>query len=180
MSGWRLGIDTGGTYTDLVAIRGTDRRIAKVPSTPPDFDQGVIDAITAAGIPPGDIELIAHGTTVATNAVITGGGAPTALLTTAGFRDVLQLGRHNRGEPFDILWDPPAPLVPRRHRYEVTERLDWSGCVVTPLDEESVRVAVRGADGAGIRAFAICFLHSYVNPDHEERTAAIVLSLIHI
>jgi len=178
MSGWRLGIDTGGTYTDLVAVRGTDRRIAKVPSTPPDFDQGVIDAIAAAGIPPGDIELLAHGTTVATNAVITGGGAPTALLTTAGFRDVLQLGRHNRGEPFDILWDPPAPLVPRRHRHEVTERLDWSGAIVTPLDEESVRVAVRAADRAGIRAFAICFLHSYVNPTHEERAAALVRELL--
>jgi N-methylhydantoinase A len=174
VAGWRLGIDTGGTYTDLVAIRGTDRRIAKVPSTPPDFEQGVLDAITAAGVPLGEIELLAHGTTVATNAIITGSGAPTALLTTAGFRDVLQLGRHNRGEPFDILWDPPAPLVPRRHRYEIVERLDWSGAVVTPLDEVSVRAAVTAAAAAGIRAYAICFLHSYVNPAHEERAAAIV------
>ncbi|HKZ91097.1 MAG TPA: hydantoinase/oxoprolinase N-terminal domain-containing protein, partial [Candidatus Limnocylindrales bacterium] len=175
MSGWRVGIDTGGTYTDLVAIRGDERRISKVPSTPPGYDEGVIDAITAAGIPPGEIELLAHGTTVATNAIITGNGAPSALLTTAGFRDVLQLGRHNRGEPFDILWDPPAPLVPRRHRYEVRERLDWSGGVVQPIDEGSVREAVRAAASKGIRAFAICFLHSYMNPVHEERAHEIVL-----
>ncbi|CAN5563044.1 hydantoinase/oxoprolinase family protein [soil metagenome] len=172
--GWRVGIDTGGTYTDLVAIRGNERRIAKVPSTPPDYEQGVIDAIEVAGIPVPGIELLAHGTTVATNAVIVGGGAPTALLTTAGFRDVLQLGRHNRGEPFDILWDPPAPLVRRRHRYDIRERLDWAGGVVEPLDEESVRQATRAAAAQGIAAFAICFLHSYVNPAHEERAHEIV------
>ena len=127
MNGWRVGVDTGGTYTDLVAVRGAERRISKVESTPPDYERGVIDAIVAAEIVPAEIDSFAHGTTVATNAVITGTGAPTALLTTAGFRDVLQLGRHNRGEPFDILWDPPAPLVPRRHRYEIRERVDWRG-----------------------------------------------------
>ncbi|MCY7418048.1 MAG: hydantoinase/oxoprolinase family protein [Chloroflexi bacterium] len=173
--GWRVGIDTGGTYTDLVAVRGEDRRIAKIPSTPPDYDQGVLDAIRAAGISPADIDLIAHGTTVATNAIIVGGGAPTALLTTAGFRDVLQLGRHNRGEPFDILWDPPEPLVRRRHRYEVPERLDADGSEVEPLDEAAVRTAIRHAAAQGIRAFAICFLHSYLDPSHEERAHAIVL-----
>lgn len=175
MDGWRVGIDTGGTYTDLVAVRGDEQRIAKVPSTPPHFEQGVLDAIVAAGLRLDEIRLIAHGTTVATNAIITGTGAPTALLTTAGFRDVLQLGRHNRGEPYDILWDPPAPLVPRRHRYEIRERLDWAGGVVVPLDEESVRAAVRHAADRAIRAFAICFLHSYVNPAHEERAHEIVL-----
>lgn len=175
MTGWRIGIDTGGTYTDLVAIQGDERRIAKVPSTPPRYEQGVIDAITAAGIRAPDIELIGHGTTVATNAVIMNAGAPTALLTTAGFRDVLQLGRHNRGEPFDILWDPPPPLVPRRHRYEILERLDFEGSVVVPLDEASVRAAVRDAARVGIEAFAICYLHAYVNPEHEERTHELVL-----
>lgn len=172
--GWRIGIDTGGTYTDLVAVRGEQRRIAKVPSTPPDFEEGIVAAIDAAGIALKDVEVIAHGTTVATNAVITGSGAPTALITTHGFRDVLQLGRHNRGEPFDILWDPPTPLVPRRHRYEVIERLDWAGGVVSPLDEAGVRAAVHTAARAGIRSIAICFLHSYVNPAHEERAHEIV------
>ncbi len=174
MTGWRIGIDTGGTYTDLVAVRGDERRIAKVPSTPPEFEQGIVAAIQAAEIALGDVEFIAHGTTVATNAVITGSGAPTALITTHGFRDVLQLGRHNRGEPFDILWDPPAPLVLRRHRYEVVERLDWAGGVVTPLDDAGVRAAVQAAARGGIRSFAICFLHSYMNPAHEERAHAIV------
>ncbi len=173
--GWRVGIDTGGTYTDLVAVRGQDRRIAKTPSTPPDYDQGVLDAVRAAGISPGDIDLIAHGTTVATNAIIVGGGAPTALLTTLGFRDVLQLGRHNRGEPFDILWDPPEPLVRRRHRYEIRERLDADGSEVEPLDEAAVRSAVRHAAAQGIRAFAICFLHSYLDARHEEVAHALVL-----
>jgi len=173
--GWRVGIDTGGTYTDLVAVRGDEQRIAKVPSTPPRYEQGVLDAIAAAGLRVEEIGLIAHGTTVATNAIITGAGAPTALLTTAGFRDVLQLGRHNRGDPYDILWDPPAPLVPRRHRYEIRERLDWGGGIIEPLDAGSVRAAVRHAGEHGIRAFAICFLHSYVDPVHEERAHEIVL-----
>jgi N-methylhydantoinase A len=173
--GWRVGVDTGGTYTDLVAVRGTDLRIAKVPSTPPRYEDGVINAIAAAGIEIGGVDSIAHGTTVATNAVITGTGAATALLTTAGFRDVLELRRHNRGEPYDILWDPPPPLVPRRHRYEVRERLDWSGGIVEPLVEDDVRAAVQHARRAGIGTFAICFLHSYVNPVHEERARDVVL-----
>ena len=174
--GWRVGIDTGGTYTDLVAVRGAERRISKVPSTPPSFEAGVLDAVRSAGIGIDEIDMLAHGTTVATNAVITGSGAATALLTTTGFRDVLQLGRHNRGEPFDILWDPPAPLVARRHRYEVRERLDSRGAVVVPLDEGDVRAAARLARDAGIGSFAICFLHSYANPAHEERAHEIVLA----
>ena len=173
--GWRIGVDTGGTYTDLVAVHGSDLRIAKVPSTPPRYEDGVINAIAAAGIEIAAVDSIAHGTTVATNAVITGTGAATALLTTAGFRDVLELRRHNRGEPYDILWDPPPPIVPRRHRYEVRERLDSAGEIVEPLVEDDVRDAVRRARRAGIGTFAICFLHSYVNPAHEERARDVVL-----
>ena len=109
--GWRVGIDTGGTFTDLVAVRGKDLRIVKVPSTPPDFETGIVNSIISAGLKLDEIDEIAHGTTVATNAIITGETGSTALLTTYGFRDVLQLGRHNRGEPFDIMWDPPAPVV---------------------------------------------------------------------
>ena len=172
--GWQVGIDTGGTFTDLVAVRGDEQRIAKVPSTPAAFDQGVLDSITAAGIDTSEIEMIAHGTTVATNAVITQRGAPTALLTTRGFRDVLELRRHNRGDPYDIQWDPPPPLVARRNRFEITERMDYAGDVVTPLDVEQVRAAARLAARRGIRAFAIAFLHSYVNPVHETRAAEIV------
>ena len=111
MDGWRLGIDTGGTYTDLVAVRGTERRIAKVPSTPPDFDQGVLDAIAAAGIAPGDIELLAHGTTVATNAVITGGGAPTA-------------GRDTNAILSEVMDTPERPEAQRAALREVSQLID--------------------------------------------------------
>ena len=174
--GWQVGIDTGGTFTDLVAVRGDEQRISKVPSTPSAFDQGVLDSITAAGIPVSEIEMIAHGTTVATNAVITQRGAATALLTTRGFRDVLELRRHNRGDPYDIQWDPPPPLVARRNRFEITERLDYAGDVVIPLDAEQVRAAARLAARRGIGTFAIAFLHSYVNPVHEDEAAEIVRS----
>ncbi len=172
--GWQVGIDTGGTFTDLVGVRGGEQRIAKVPSTPSAFDQGVLDSIAAAGIPIGEIEMIAHGTTIATNAVITQRGAPTALLTTRGFRDVLELRRHNRGDPYDIQWDPPPPLVARRNRFEIAERLDYAGNVVTPLDAEQVRSAARTAARRGIRTFAIAFLHSYVNTAHEDQAAELV------
>ena len=172
--GWQVGIDTGGTFTDLVAVRGDEQRIAKVPSTPSAFDQGVLDSITAAGIEAAEIEMIAHGTTIATNAVITQRGAPTALLTTRGFRDVLELRRHNRGDPYDIQWDPPPPLVARRNRFEITERLDYAGDVVTPLDADEVRAAARLAARRGISTFAIAFLHSYVNTVHEDYAAEVV------
>ncbi|HLI14792.1 MAG TPA: hydantoinase/oxoprolinase family protein [Acidimicrobiales bacterium] len=175
MDRWRVGIDTGGTFTDLVAVRGSALSSAKVPSTPPRYEQGVLDALAAAGIDLAETELVAHGTTVATNAVITGQVAPTALLTTAGFRDVLELRRHNRGDPFDIMWDPPAPIVPRRHRYEVRERLDYAGAIVEPLEEADVLAAVKSARAARITSFATCFLHSYENPDHELRARSLIL-----
>jgi N-methylhydantoinase A len=175
---WRVGIDTGGTFTDLVAVNGDELRIAKVPSTPPDFESGIVAAVAAAGVPFADIDSIAHGTTVATNAVITGGGAPTALITTRGFRDVLQLGRHNRGEPFDILWDPPEPVVPRRHRYEVSERTNYAGAILTPLDIEELEAAVTRASAGGIESFAICFLNSHTNPENEEKAHDVISRLL--
>jgi N-methylhydantoinase A len=175
--GWHIGIDTGGTFTDLVAIDGSTMRVAKVPSTPPDFEQGIVNSIIAADIPFDEIDAIAHGTTVATNAVITGNTAPTALLTTRGFRDVLQLGRHNRGEPFDILWDPPTPLVQRRHRYEINERVDYVGRILTPIDLVDVERAIELAVADAIESFAICFLHSHMNSAHEEAAHERILKL---
>ena len=164
---WRVGVDTGGTFTDLVAQRGGETLIAKVPSTPPDFQEGVIAAVVEAGIPFEEIDVLCHGTTVATNALITRTGAPTALLTTAGFRDVLELRRHNREELYDIAWEMPDPLVERPQRHEVRERLDDRAGVVEPLRMEDVDAAVERAQRAGIRSFAIAFLHSYANPAHE-------------
>jgi N-methylhydantoinase A len=170
---WRVGIDTGGTFTDLVALRDGETRTAKVPSTPPEFDDGVLDAIAAAGLRADEILLLAHGTTATTNAVITQTGARTGLITTSGFRDVLELRRHNRGEIYDILWDPPEPLVPRRLRIEVTERVDYAGQVIVPLVEDEVTAAVERLREEGIESLAICFLHSYANPRHEERAKEI-------
>jgi N-methylhydantoinase A len=178
MKGWKVGIDTGGTFTDLVAVRGTELRLAKVPSSPPHYEEGVIAALRSASLPLEEIELLAHGTTVATNAIITGTGTPTALVTTAGFRDVLELRRHNRGDPFDIMWDPPAPVVARRHRYEVRERLDYAGQVVQPLNTDDVRAAVGEARRNGINVFAVCFLHSYQNPAHELQARDLILEVL--
>lgn len=175
--GWRVGIDTGGTFTDLVAVRGKDLRIVKVPSTPPDFETGIVNSIISAGLKLDEIDEIAHGTTVATNAIITGETGSTALLTTYGFRDVLQLGRHNRGEPFDIMWDPPAPVVPRRLRYEVRERIAYSGAILQALNAQEVKEIVHEASRDGVQSFAICFLHSYANPSHEESAHEIVAAL---
>ena len=104
-----------------------DTRVAKVPSTPPHFDVAVAEGVRALGIPPAEVETLFHGTTVTTNAVITKTGAPSALVTTLGFRDVLEIRRANREELYDILWDPPPPLIPRRHRLEVDERVDYAG-----------------------------------------------------
>ena len=117
---WIVGCDTGGTFTDVFAVSDSgDTRVAKVPSTPPHFDVAVAEGVRALGIPPTEVETVFHGTTVTTNAVITKTGAPSALVTTLGFRDVLEIRRANREELYDILWDPPPPLIPRRHRLEV-------------------------------------------------------------
>src|SRR5690606_25724796 len=122
---WVVGCDTGGTFTDLVALSGEgEMRIAKVPSTPPDFHKGVLAGLEQLGLDPDEVQLLFHGTTVTTNAVVQKKGARTALVTTAGFRDVLEIRRANREELYDILWDPPPPLVPRRNRFEVSERVD--------------------------------------------------------
>lgn len=167
--GWRVGIDTGGTFTDLVAVRGSELRTAKVPSTPPRFDEGVLNALASAEIAPSDVDLLAHGTTATTNAIITKTGARTGLITTEGFRDLLELRRHNRGEIYNILWDPPPPLVPRRWRAEATERVDYAGDVVTALDEKGMEDTLSRLRDEGVEALAVSFLHSYVNPEHEQR-----------
>jgi len=171
---WRVGIDTGGTFTDVVAVRSGEVRTGKVPSTPAHFDDGVINAIDAVGLRPDDILLLAHGTTVTTNAIITKSGARTGLITTKGFRDVLELRRHNRGEIYDILWDPPEPLVPRRLRLEIAERIDYAGETVVPVAEEEVEAALVRLRDEGVESLAVCFLHSYQNPEHEELLKDIV------
>jgi N-methylhydantoinase A len=165
---WRIGVDTGGTFTDIVAVREGEVRRTKVPSTPPNFENGVLQSIEQIGLRADQVALLAHGTTVTTNAVITKSGARTGLITTAGFRDVLELRRHNRLELYDILWDPPAPLVPRQLRVEVEERINYSGEIVIPLDEKSLMRAIDRLRDYNIESLAVCLLHSYQNPIHEE------------
>ena len=178
MAGWRVGIDTGGTFTDIVAFgKGGETRTGKVSSTPPNFDQGVFDALDAVGVRPDEIGLLAHGTTATTNAIITKVGAKTGLVTTAGFRDVLELRRHNSEDLYDILWDPPDPLVPRRRRLEITERVNYAGEVTAPLAESELKEIVERLKEEGVESLAICLLHSYANPVHELRLKHLLAEL---
>ena len=178
LAGWRVGIDTGGTFTDIVAFgESGETRTGKVSSTPPNFDQGVLDALAAVGVQPSEIGLLAHGTTATTNAIITKTGARTGLVTTAGFRDVLELRRHNSEDLYDILWDPPEPLVPRRRRLGITERVNYAGEIITPLGETELSEIVERLKEEGAESLAICLLHSYANPAHELRLKHLLAEL---
>jgi N-methylhydantoinase A len=173
----RVAVDIGGTFTDLVAYdEGTHDVVAvKTPSTPPDFIQGVLDALEKAAIAPDEITAFKHGSTIATNAIIERKGAATGLLTTAGMRDVLGAGRANRPDLFNSNWDPSPVLVPRRNVLTVRERVDYEGTVLAPLEEDDVRQAARKFRKRGIGAVAISFLNSFMNSAHEQRAKAILL-----
>jgi N-methylhydantoinase A len=165
----QVGVDTGGTFTDLVVLEAGELRIAKVASTPPEFEHGIVASTRAARIDLQRVAHFAHGTTATTNAIITKRGAKTGLVTTAGFRDVLELRRHNRDDLYDIGWDPPAPLVPRRDRLEVRERSAYDGAEVEPLDLQGAARVVELARARGWEAAAVVFLHSYAAPLHEQQ-----------
>lgn len=169
-----VGIDVGGTFTDLYLSPGNGEpdRVVKVPSTPDDPSRGLADALDACGVDPQQLGLILHGTTIATNAVIERKGAAVALVTTQGFRDVLELGRRDRPSAYGLT-GIHRPLIPRSQRWEISERLDHAGKVVTPLDEAGVRELAQALAATGLEAVIISFLHSYANPDHERRAAEI-------
>ncbi len=171
---WQIGVDVGGTFTDLLALDPSSRvfRVAKVPSTPDDQSVGFIAGLAALGVDHAAIAVLVHGTTVATNAVLERKGARCGLITTAGFRDVLELGRRTRPNPYGMTGSFEA-LIPRDLRVEVAERVDAAGRVVTPLDEPAVRQAVRLLRERGAEALVIHFIHSYANPAHEQRCAEI-------
>jgi N-methylhydantoinase A len=172
--GWIAGIDVGGTFTDLIAIdtASGEVRLAKVPTTPQNQAFGVLAAIESAGLDLAELALIVHGTTTTTNALLERKLAKTGLITTKGFRDVLELGRRTRPNPYGLTgWF--EPLVPRELRLEVAERVDADGNVLTPLDEDAVRRTVRELKDAGCEALVIHFLHSYINHSHEARALAI-------
>ena len=166
----RVGVDVGGTFTDLVALVGGHLVTAKVPSTPRNQAEGVLRALEAAGIEASQAAAFAHGSTVATNALLERNGARTALVSTAGFRDVIEIGRQQRPSLYDLSRDRPPPLVPRELRFVVRERMGPRGEVL-PLDQESLEAAVAAVAAAGVEAVAVCLLFSFLHPEHERRVA---------
>lgn len=179
VAGYRVGVDIGGTFTDIV-LTGPDGAFwtRKVSSTTDDYGRGIVDGLRSLL---GELRLdgamiaeVIHGTTVATNAILEYRGAVTALLTTKGFRDVLELRRVRSPELYNVFYRPPAPLVPRRLRLEVDERVAADGSIVHPLDEASVGTALDRFAAEGVQAVAVSLLHSYKNPVHERRIGELV------
>jgi N-methylhydantoinase A len=183
----RLGIDIGGTFTDMVLTRGGETRSWKVPSTPPEFERGVLDGIATiareqdASVPAflGELDELVHGTTVTTNIVLTRTGARVGLLTTLGFGELYELARQYRdGEQDPSRVTHARPLVPRGDIEEISERVDFQGRVVVPMDGEGLRRSVRRLADEGVRSFAVCFLWAFRNPAHELAAREAVLELV--
>jgi N-methylhydantoinase A len=170
---WRIGIDIGGTFTDVVLVDEETGRIgvAKTPTTPCDVTKGVIDGIrqglTRYRVDPAAVALLAHATTIVTNALIEKKGAKAGFVATRGFRDVLELRRSSRADLYDLFQDAPAVLVPRRWRFEITERIDAQGWVVTPLDEREIDGVIAAVRDAGLETVAVSLLFSFLNDRHE-------------
>jgi N-methylhydantoinase A len=176
----RIGIDTGGTFTDFVAARGSRIDSFKLPSTPRNPAKAILEGIARIlaedGAGPSDI---VHGTTVATNALLERTGARTALITTAGFEDVIEIGRQNRPEIYNLMVTRPAPLVPRDLRFGVTERVGPDGAVISELDRLELSATIKqiGALNPGVESVAVCFLFSFANPKHEKEVGRALGSL---
>jgi N-methylhydantoinase A len=170
----RVAADIGGTFTDLVIFDEVsgDIGVAKALTTPRAFADGVMDTIAVGEVDLPDVGYFIHGTTIVINAITERKGARTALVTTAGFRDVLEIGRGNRPDLYNMRFEKPRPFVPRRWRFEVRERIDRDGRVLQPLQSEDLEAIVARCRRDDIQAIAICLLHSYANPTHEEACAA--------
>ena len=177
---YRLGVDIGGTFTDATLINETtgEIRVGKVPSTPQDPSQGFMEAthriLREAAVSPDEVGYVVHGTTVATNSIIEGKAARTGFVTTDGFRDLLEIQRQIRPSLYDLQFEKPRPLTPRYLCFGVPERLDAQGNVLTPLDESAVRNVAEQLRQENVESIAVCFLHSYINPNHEKRTGEIL------
>ena len=177
---WRIGVDSGGTFTDVCLFDDASGRVAvwKVSSTPSDpsdgIARGVEEGLHDVGAVAADIDYFGHGTTVATNALIQHRGVKTGLITTGGFRDLLEIGRQKRPDLYDMQADKPPVLVSRDLRLEVPERMRHDGTVETPLDEDAFRNAVRTLRAAGVEAVAVCFLYGFVSTEHESAAARIL------
>ena len=175
----RLAVDIGGTFTDIALEFGEALHTTKILTTHDAPERAVLEGIRkvigVAGIEPGEVSLIVYGTTLATNLVIERKGSPIALLTTAGFRDTIEMRNENRYEQYDLDIDLPAPLVPRARRFPVNERINSKGKVLVPLDEAAVEALAPGLEENGVRSVAVGFLHSYVNDTHEQRARDLLL-----
>ena len=175
---WRIGVDIGGTFTDVAMVEETSGRIgvAKVPTTPADLAEGVLRALKLAmsryEVDDAEVGLLSHATTVVTNAILEEKGARAALITTRGFRDVLELRRSARANLYDLFQDAPATLIPRRRRFEISERIGADGAIVTPLAENEIDELIVALKSARIDAIAVSLVFSFLNPEHERRLGA--------
>jgi len=178
---FRLGVDVGGTHTDLVLLDVNTGEIAveKVSSTPHNPAIGVLEGVSnfvAKGTPPDEIEFFSHGTTITTNALLEMRGANVGLLITNGFRAVQEIQSQGRdGNPFDYFYDKPPHLAPQSMTYEISGRVDWEGSELQPLNEDEIRLATKSLMESGANSIAVCYLFSYANPLHEERTRELIL-----
>ena len=162
------GVDTGGTFTDLVLLQDGKIRVHKILSTPDDPSRAILQGLANLGVAQ-NLDALVHGSTVATNAVLERKGVRTGLITTAGFRDVLEIGRQTRPKLYDLRVQKDPPLVSRALRIEVIERLNELGEVLIPLDEASLKAAIEQLQAANVEAVAICLLFSFANPAHERQ-----------
>ena len=176
-AGARLGVDVGGTFTDVVVLSGGRLITAKVPSTPSDQSEGVMAGFEAAELGAGEVAAFAHGMTVATNALLERRGARLALVTTEGFRDVIEIGRQNRPSLYDLTRDRPPALVPRELRFTVRERMGPDGELVA-LDEDSLARVVDAVREAEVEAVAVCLLFAFLHPEHERRVGEALRSAL--
>ena len=180
----RIGVDIGGTFTDLVWVDEAtgSARVGKLLTTPKDpsqaVEEGVVSLLHEAEATAAAVRALIHGTTLATNALIERKGARVGLLATAGFRDAVEIGREGRYDMYDLFIDPPVPLVPRQLRIEVSERVQADGSVLRPLDPAQARAAVAQLGALGVEAIAICLLHAYRNPVHERALAGLCAELL--
>ncbi len=162
-----VGIDIGGTFTDLVGFQDGRIVVSKTPTVPADPTHGAATALELAGCEVAAMNEMLHGSTIAINTVLETSGARTALVTTAGFRDVYALGRGNRPDAFNLFFHRPRPLVPRDLTFEVAERMNAAGEALAPLDPAEVAKLARELVARGVEAVAVCFLHAHANPAHE-------------
>ena len=171
---FRVSIDIGGTFTDLVYFKlspsGTKSiHIAKTDTTPPNFEQGIFDLISKENIDLSHVDYFGHGSTIIINALTEKNGAKTGLITTKGFRDVLEIARGNRPDFFNLDYKKPPPIIPRYLRKEVTGRMNYQGKEIAPLDLSSLPVIIKEFKEEKVESIAVCLINSYVNPSHEIR-----------